>query len=454
MSRFTDVILDAALRHGADEAEARVLHQKAQRLVWRDGAMRAADYEESQGVGVRVRVGRAWGYACSPLQRPEEVEPVVTRAVAYARAANRVADQTPSAEAPPLVADGTVTAAMTPVQREPFVAVPMEEKVRWLQAVEDRLRQGLGAGAGRLAGQLAGRTEVGLAYRRETKTIANTSGMFTGQVRYESGAWASVRAEWAGLSQERTFPHRLGGQEYHASGGFEWVEGLDLPGQALELGRQAAELVQADPCPQRTGPVLLDSVLVAALLHAAVRPELERGRPVADADRWWADTAVPGGLGSLPFDDRGRALGGRAVGGLPETELPWRSAGWGSAPAPALGNLLLRPGSGTMADLAEQIEDGVYLTGLRGCSAGPGWFRLAAELARPVRQGVLGPVWRDPVLVAEWAAFWPSLRAVAGETEARFWGFPGQGSGAGSYGYGIGAPPAWFAGGHLEAGLW
>ena len=56
--------MDAAARH-SDYAEARHVERRLERLATRNGVLDQLDDTRSEGIGIRVRVGGAWGFACS-----------------------------------------------------------------------------------------------------------------------------------------------------------------------------------------------------------------------------------------------------------------------------------------------------------------------------------------------------------------------------------------------------
>ena len=55
-------LMDSA-RARAGYADARFVRSRVERLSTRNGRLDLLDSEESEGIGIRVRVGGAWGFA-------------------------------------------------------------------------------------------------------------------------------------------------------------------------------------------------------------------------------------------------------------------------------------------------------------------------------------------------------------------------------------------------------
>src|SRR5436309_15727833 len=123
----------AALAGGASYADARAVHRRSQVVATRNQRVERLDDVESEGIGVRVLVDGAWGFACDRRLTEQGAREAAARACAFARAA-------PSA-------DGRALAPITPAQahyvtareRDP-IEVPLEEKVGLCIAAEEALQ--------------------------------------------------------------------------------------------------------------------------------------------------------------------------------------------------------------------------------------------------------------------------------------------------------------------------
>src|SRR4029453_11446872 len=78
--------LDAAAAGGAGYADARAVTRRAQHVATKNGEVESVSDGETEGVGVRVLVGGAWGFACDRRLSAEGARDAGKRAVPFARA--------------------------------------------------------------------------------------------------------------------------------------------------------------------------------------------------------------------------------------------------------------------------------------------------------------------------------------------------------------------------------
>src|SRR5690349_18190310 len=91
--------MDAAATGGA-YADVRFMQQRSEYLSTRNGEVETLQRDEDQGIGVRVRVGGAWGFAATRDTSKAGAEAALAQALAIARAQPK-ADPTPLAPEPP-----------------------------------------------------------------------------------------------------------------------------------------------------------------------------------------------------------------------------------------------------------------------------------------------------------------------------------------------------------------
>ena len=90
MSRdIAKMVVEAAVRAGADYADARMGTDETESLTVRNQEMEGIDRSTSTGVGVRVLVRGRWGFAATSRLDEAEVERTAELAVEIARAASR-----------------------------------------------------------------------------------------------------------------------------------------------------------------------------------------------------------------------------------------------------------------------------------------------------------------------------------------------------------------------------
>src|SRR5688572_7434977 len=123
--------IDAALSAGAGYADARIVQRRAQNVSTKNGEVDSVSDAETEGIGVRVLVDGAWGFAGDPRLSEEGTRDAAVRAVAFARAsASRARVRVELAPVPP--ATGEYEA---PVERDPVRSeerrVGKECRSRW-----------------------------------------------------------------------------------------------------------------------------------------------------------------------------------------------------------------------------------------------------------------------------------------------------------------------------------
>ncbi|HEY8583590.1 MAG TPA: DNA gyrase modulator, partial [Capillimicrobium sp.] len=79
----------AVVPAGCDHAEARVVERASESVGVRNGAVDWLETEVSAGLGVRARVGGAWGFAATADLTPAGARAALARAVAVAAAQPR-----------------------------------------------------------------------------------------------------------------------------------------------------------------------------------------------------------------------------------------------------------------------------------------------------------------------------------------------------------------------------
>jgi len=189
---------------GVQYADARAVHEDAESVDVRDDRVEGVARSSSQGVGVRVLVDGAWGFAGSSRLEGAEVEVVVDRAVRIARASARVRAARVDL-GPAVTSKGSYR---TPFERDPF-SVPLSEKVDLLLRADAAMGQTSGVSI----------REGSMEFIRETKLFASTEGAFTEQELYESGAGIEATATSPDDVQNRSYPNSFG--RHQGAGGYE-----------------------------------------------------------------------------------------------------------------------------------------------------------------------------------------------------------------------------------------
>src|SRR5581483_4108340 len=133
MRELCEAGVAAALAAGASYADARAVVRRAQSVAVKNGRVDEIADVETEGIGVRVLVGGAWGFAADRRLDATGAREAALRAVAFARAAGGRAAR----ELAPVAPQSGVY--RPPVERDPF-AVSLEDKIAHCLRAEEALR--------------------------------------------------------------------------------------------------------------------------------------------------------------------------------------------------------------------------------------------------------------------------------------------------------------------------
>jgi TldD protein len=437
-------------------AEVRHVDRREEALAVRAGEVDEFDTSQSDGIGVRVRVGGGWGFAATRDVSRAGAEAALAQALA-------VAEAQPAGPAAPLAPVAPARGHWaSPHETDPF-EVSLEDKLGVLFAAEAALRDG---GDERIA-----RSVAALRGWRERKAFASTDGAACTQELVACGAglgaWASDGADL----QVRSYPLAHGG--LFSAAGWEHVLALDLDGHAPRVAAEAIELLGAPQCPEGITTIVLDGEQLALQIHESIGHALELDRillyEASYAGTSWvrasdpgslrygseqlnitADATTPGGLGSFGWDDEGvpasryplieagvlrGTLSNResaALVGLERSGGCARADGFARQPIVRMTNVSIEPGeAGSLEDLIADTDDGLYLETNRSWSIDDRrlQFQFATEVAREIRGGRLGRLYRNPSYAGITPRFWGSLDAVCGAEDWRLWGLTNCGKG-------------------------
>jgi TldD protein len=436
-------------------AEARHVHERSEHTSVLNGDVEDVSAEESEGIGVRVRIGGAWGFAATREVSAAGAEDALARALA-------IAEAQPTTPATPLASAGEPARGHWegPCAQDPF-AVSLDDRLAHLFAAEEPMH-----GDERIV-----RTEANCTAIRTTKAFASTEGAACTQVLTECGGGISAVAVGDGELQIRSYPSAHGG--HVAAAGWEHLLGLELAQHAPRVANEAVALLTAPECPAQITTLVIDAQQVALQVHESIGHALELDRILLGEASYagtsfvkpsdlgslqygsellnvTADATAPGALGSFGWDDEGVAakrtpliergvlratLSNResaAAIGLEASGGCARAQGFARQPIVRMTNVNLEPGdAGSLADLIAATDHGLYIETNRSWSIDDRrlQFQFACEVGREIRNGELGRLLRNPSYAGITPRFWGSLDAVCSAAEWRLWGLMNCGKG-------------------------
>ena len=458
MQQLVARALDLARLKGAGYADVRVVQTEQEFYTVRNGAVDNIRVDQSSGFGVRVLVDGAWGFASGRDLSPREVDRVAALAVDVARASawHRPALTAGVDLGPSVASRGTY---VTPVQVDPFAVSP-ERKLGLLLDAD----RGMALVPGITARQ------SNLVFIREEKTFANTDGAYVEQTIYESGGGIQATAVGSGEVQRRSYPESHGRKQ--ACAGWEYVLGLDLPGNAQRTAEEAAALLTAEPCPQDvTTSVILGGSQLALQVHESCGHAIELDRALGSEAAFagtsfltpdklndfrygseqvniTADSVRLPGLGTYGWDDEGVPAAsspvvkdGLFVGYLTSRESAhslglesngcMRASSWNRIPLIRMTNVSLEPGDWALDDLIADTGEGIFMETNRSWSIDDRRynFQFGVEVGYEIKKGKLGRLLRNCTYTGITPEFWNSCDAVCGPDHWDMWGTPQCGKG-------------------------
>lgn len=464
MKELTARALNLAQVQGASYADVRVVNRRTQNINVKNGVVEGLADNESQGLGVRVVVDGAWGFASSAVLSPAEVDRVTALAVEIARA-SALFKKRDVRLGQPVAHTGSYR---TPVRVDPW-QVSMEDKIDLLLEADRGLRATPGV-------RVASAT---LAFWRENKLFANSEGALLEQEIVESGGGIEATAvdSRTGEVQKRSYPNSFGRDQRQE--GWEAILAMDLPGNALRIGEESVALLTADRCPSGVTTVILGPTQLALQVHESCGHPIELDRVFgteasyagtsfltpeklgtfrygSDVVNLTADATLPGGLGTFGWDDEGVPAQrvpivrqGLFVGYLSSRESieqlreivgdrapdtsggAMRADGWNRIPIVRMTNVNLEPGEWEFDDLIADTDDGLYMELNRSWSIDDKRlnFQFGTEIAYEIKNGKMGRMIKNATYTGITPQFWGSCDAICNANHWRVWGTPNCGKG-------------------------
>jgi PmbA protein len=409
---LSHALLDAALKAGADAADAIAVEGSSVSIEVHGGALEHAERSEGTDLGLRVLIGKRQAIVSSSDNRPETMRAMAERAVAMAR------------EAP----------------EDPFIGLADPDqltRVRDASALQledtsaepspdDLKSDALAAEAAAMAVPGVSQVQAASAgYGAHGVHIAASNG-FSGGYRRTSRSLSCVAIAGTGTGMERDYD------------GDSRIFQADLR-SAQEIGQRAGERAVAslNAAKPQTGsfPVLFDerisSSLIGHLLSAANGVSIARGsswllgsmgeQVLPETLSVTEDPLRPRVGGSRPFDAEGLATQRRRIvenGILTGWTLDLATArklgmqstgnaarGAGSPPSPSNWNIELTQGSQTREDLLRDMGTGLLVTSMIGSTINPntgdysrgasGFWVENGEITGPVNECTIAGNLRD-----------------------------------------------------------
>ncbi len=471
---LAEAALAAANRAGASYCDVRIGRYLNQAVITREARVQNVTNSESSGIGIRVIVNGAWGFAATHQQTPAAILAAVEQAAAIARANAGI--QTRPVQLAPVKGVGDVS-WKTPIRKN-AMAVPIKDKVDLLLS--------LNAAATNAGADFINST---LFLVNEQKYFASSDGSFIDQDVHR--IWLPFTATAIDKSTGK-FRTRAGLSSPMGMG-YEFLDGeasgkIQLPGgitayrdsydpveDAIAAARHAREKLKAPSVKPGKYDLVLDPSNLFLTIHENVGHPLELDRVLGyeanyagtsfatldkrDAGYRWgservnffADKTAPGSLGAVGYDDEGvktkrwdLVKDGILVNYqatrdevhlLGETESHGCSYAdsWSSVQFQRMANVSLAPGKTplSVADMIKDVENGIYIHGRGSYSIDQQRFnaQFGGQLYYQIKDGQIAGMVEDAAYQIRTPEFWNACSAICDERDFRFGGsfFDGKG---------------------------
>jgi TldD protein len=436
-----DAAISAATNAGASHVDVRIERVRTGSLQLRDAHLESQSDDTVTGVGVRVIVNGAWGFASSPEISPESAQKVAKTAVAMAKTSKPLSTEEITLVSEPVYRKQTW---VSDYEIDPFT-VSDEMKIARLAQLSNTL----------LTTSIVNHVSAFTMYVKEQKFYADSYGTSTTQQRVRVQANVdAVSVGDHGFESMRTLAQPAGF-------GWEWMENrvYDWDAEIEELPTLLAEKVKAPSVEAGNYDLLIHPSNLFLTIHESIghATELDRaigyeanyaGTSFATPEKLGnlkygselmnvtGDRITPHGLSTVGFDDEGVSAqqweiikDGILVGYQLDRRISARvgrdrSNGCAFADSPAhvpiqrMPNVSLQPNpvGPNLDQMISDVEDGIFIKGDKSWSIDMQRynFQFTGQQFHRIKNGKLIGQLKDVAYQATTTDFWGAMRIVGG----------------------------------------
>ncbi len=472
--RLADDALTAAKDAGATYCDVRIGRYLSQAVMTREDKVQNVMNRESTGVGIRVIVNGAWGFAATSDLSQTGVVAAAKQAATIARANSK--HQSTPVQLAKVPAFGEVS-WKTPIRKN-AMEVPIKDKVELLLGVNAAAME---AGASFINSTLFA--------VNEQKYFASTDGSWIDQDVHRIWAPMNVTAIDKASGKFRTraglsAPMGLGWEYLDGSAADKTVlpngvtvygNSYDMREDAVAAAKQAQEKLKAPSIKPGKYDLVLDPSHTWLTIHESVGHPLELDRVLgyeanfagtsfatldkrrehfqygSDKVNLFADKTQPGSLGAVGYDDEGvkckrwdliregklvdyQTIRDQAhILGKTESDGCCYADSWSSVQFQRMANVSLAPGKEKLApaDIVKDVENGIYIVGSGSFSIDQQRYnaQFGGQVFFEIKDGKIAAQVEDVAYQIRTPEFWNACVAVADESDYRLGGsfFDGKG---------------------------
>ena len=441
LASLTDAAITTAKSLGASHVDVRVERTRTGVLSLRDAKPETQSDETIIGIGVRVIVNGAWGFASSPDLSLETAKSLSNTAVAMAKTSKPLSTELVSLANEPAYPNKSWVSSY---EIDPFTVSDSERKDR-LASLSSKL----------LASSSVNHTSAMTMYVKEQKHYADSNGTSTTQqrVRIQTQIEAISIGEH-GFESMRTLAQPAGyGWEWMGNSIWNWDKEID------ELPSLLAEKVKAPSVEPGRYDLLIHPSNLWLTIHESIGHATELDRAMgyeanyagtsfatpeklgklkygSDLMNVTGDRVTEHGLSTVGWDDEGVAAqrwdivkDGLLVGYQLDRRIAARvnqdrSNGCAFADSPAhvpiqrMPNVSLQPNPNgpSLDELISSVEDGIYILGDKSWSIDMQRynFQFTGQQFHRIKNGKLAGQLKDVAYQATTTDFWGAMKAVGG----------------------------------------
>ena len=441
LASVSDAAISAAKAAGASHVDVRIERTRTGYLSLRDAKPETQSDETNFGIGVRVIVNGAWGFASSPDVSVDSAKKLANTAVAMAKTSKPLSTEEIALAPEPVYANKTWVSAY---EIDPFAVSDADKKER-LASLSSKL----------LAAASVNHTSAHTMYVKEQKHYADSAGTSTTQqrVRVQTQVEAiSIGAH--GFESMRTLAQP-------AAYGWEWMNNSiwNWDAEIDQLPSLLDEKVKSPSVEPGRYDLLIHPSNLWLTIHESIGHATELDRAIGyEANYAGTSFATPDKLGTMKYGsalmnvtgDRNTEHGLSTVGWDDEgvAAQKWdivkdgvlvgyqldrriaarvnqsRSNGCAFADSPAhvpiqrMPNVSLQPNptGPTLDKLIESVDDGIYILGDKSWSIDMQRynFQFTGQQFHRIKNGKIVGQLKDVAYQATTTDFWGSMKTVGG----------------------------------------
>lgn len=447
--------LDVAVKSGAMYADVRIGSIINENLTVKNGSPEEIRLLQTSGFGIRALAQGSWGFAASLEITKKEVTEVARKAVAIAKASTKAKRRAI------VLKKGRASKAKysTPIKRDPF-KISLEEKIKALMDAERLLKK--------QSFLIKASYAFFRAYREKKLFISTEGAEIHQQITWCGGGLMAVALK-NGQAQTRSYPASFRGN--FSTRGYEFFKSLNLSDHAEQVGKEAAQLLDAEKCPSKSTNLITKGEQLQLQIHESCGHPTELDRALGmEADyagtsfltpnrlgkfkygsklvNIVADATVPGGLGTFGYDDEGTPAkkvylirNGTFVGyqssretatmlDLKESSGGMRADSPMAIPLIRMTNVNLLPGKWKADEIIEDTQAGVLMETNKSWSIDDRRlnFQFGTEVGWIIKNGSKEKMVKNPTYTGITPTFWGSCNAISRD-DWKMWGTPNCGKG-------------------------